>query len=504
MMLARPSNGVEQLLGAAALERFGARVALASGAERVKYADLAQRVRKASGALASLGVRAGDRVLFLMRDTPEFAAAWLGAVRMGAVAVALNNKLSDADYRHILADSAARLAIVEDVFARARPDLNEELARQGRVAVAGAAQGGIPDWRACVAGAGDGVLFDATPESPAFYLYSSGTTGRPKGIVHTHRSFSVVGGALRLLGLGEGSRIFATSKFFFAYGLEHGLLGPLAQGATSILCPDWPDADAVIRTAVEERPDALFSVPTLFRRLLGEPRGRLGALKAVRHFVSAGERLSPSLVAQWQQAVGGELLNLYGMSETFCACIVTPPGSSDGRSTGMPLPGVDVRLEEGVLWVRHRALAAGYANLPERTREAFRDGWYCTGDLFELDPAGRLVHKGRADDLIKIAGQWVNPSEIEAAVTPLAEIAEAVCIAAPDGDGLERLALFIIARGDSAQAERAAGVACEQALPRHRRPKWIRAVPDLPRTATGKVQRFKLRELLAGDPPHKG
>jgi acyl-coenzyme A synthetase/AMP-(fatty) acid ligase len=192
------------------------------------------------------------------------------------------------------------------------------------------------------------------------------------------------------------------------------------------------------------------------------------------------------------------------MSETFCACIVTPPGGSDGHAAGAPLPGVDVRLDQGVLWIRHPSLAAGYVNLPDKTRDAFRDGWFCTGDLFSIDASGRLVHQGRSDDLVKIAGQWVHPAEIEAAVSRLAEIAEAVCIAAPDADGLERLALFVTPRGEASEAERAAAAACEQALPRHRRPKWIRAVPDLPRTATGKVQRFRLRELLAGEAAHKG
>lgn len=504
MMLARPDNGVEQLLGEAALARHGARTALVCGAERVAFAELAARVRRASGAFARLGVRPGERVLLLMRDTPAFAAAWLGAVRYGAVAVALSNKLSESDYRHILSDSAAKLAVVEDVFALARPDLTAELAAQGRVVVAGTAHASLPSWNAALAAADDGAAFDAQPDTPAFYLYSSGTTGKPKGIIHAHRSFFVVGGAFRLLGLGLGARIFATSKFFFAYGLEHGLLAPLAFGATSILCPDWPDARAVLELAAQERPDALFSVPTLYRRLLAEPAARLEALQSVRRFVSAGERPSPQLVEQWKRATGGELLNLYGMSETFCACIVTPPGTSDGRATGMPLAGVDVELRDGVLWVRHPSLAAGYVNLPERTRESFRDGWFCTRDLFAREPGGSLVAQGRSDDLVKIAGQWVQPAEIEETVAPLPQVLEAVCITAPDAEGLERLALFLTVRGDAEAALRAAAQACDSALARHRRPKWIRVLPELPRTATGKVQRFKLRELLAGEEPGKG
>jgi benzoate-CoA ligase len=158
-----------------------------------------------------------------------------------------------------------------------------------------------------------------------------------------------------------------------------------------------------------------------------------------------------------------------------------------------------VRLDDGVLWVRHPSLAAGYVNLPERTHECFRDGWYCTRDLFEALDDGSLVHLGRSDDLLKIAGQWVQPAEIEEAVARLPEVAEAICVTAPDAEGLERLALFIVPRGDGGAAARAAEAACEAALARHRRPKWIRVVAELPRTATGKVQRFRLRELL-GEP----
>jgi benzoate-CoA ligase len=228
----------------------------------------------------------------------------------------------------------------------------------------------------------------------------------------------------------------------------------------------------------------------------------------VRRFVAGGERLSAQLQAQWKKAVGAEILNLYGMSETFCACIVTSPGTSDGLRTGTPLPGVDLRLltaqgaepgadEPGVLWVRHPAQAAGYANLPEQTREQFRDGWFCSRDLFVRDAEGHYIHQGRADELIKVAGQWVQPAELEEAAARAAGVAEAACVPVLDADGLERLALFVTSRGGDAEAaQQAAAEACEQALPRHKRPKWIRSVAELPRTATGKVQRYKLREIL--------
>ncbi|MFL6567162.1 MAG: AMP-binding protein [Burkholderiales bacterium] len=487
-------NGAELLLGREALARHGHRTALICGEESVNFSDLAARVARAAGAFAALGVRPGDRVLFLMRDTPDFAAAWLGAIRAGAVAVALNDKLSDTEFEHAAADCRPSLALCEQEFvhrslAGVKPMLASAFAHQA-------------------ASTPDSAAFDLAAEAPAFMLYSSGTTGRPKGIVHAHRGFTSLGLALRCIGVGAGERVFSTSKFFFAYGLEHGLLAALAHGATAVVHPGWPDADAVIELVARHRPAALFSVPTLYRRLLAQPPGRLAPFTAVRRFVAAGERLSRQLVEQWHRTVGGELLNLYGMSETFCACMMTPPGASDGMRTGVPLDGVQVELrdrsghapaagEPGVLWIRHPAQATGYANLPRETEAQFRDGWFCSRDLFVRDAHGYYVHQGRSDELLKIAGQWVQPGELEAVAAQQAAVAEAACVAVADADGLERIALFVTASHDPAAAQRAAQEACERLLPRHKRPKWVRAVDELPRTATGKVQRFKLREILA-------
>jgi benzoate-CoA ligase len=500
-------NGAERLLGERALSRHAGRIALVSAETAVTYAELAARVRAASAALRRLGVAPAERVALLMRDTPQFAAAWLGAVRAGAVPVALNSRLSEVDYRHVLADSAPRLAIVEDVFATARSDLAAELAGEQRIAIAGQCPPGLPSWDAqCASAPADEPAFRADDESPAFALYSSGTTGRPKGIVHAHRVFRHVGAAFRTLAIGEGERVFGTSKFFFAYGLEHGLLAPLAAGATALLYPDWPDADAVIAMVSRYRPAALFSVPTTYRRLLAEPAGRLAPFAGVRRFVAAGERLTPQLVEQWRRATGGELLNLYGMSETFCACMMTAPGDSDGARTGKPFPGVELRLvapsqEErvdgaGVLWVRHPAQARAYLNRPEQTAEQFQGEWFCSRDLFRRDAAGFYIHQGRSDELLKVAGQWVQPAELEEVAVGEASVGEAACVPVEDADGMLRLALFVTARREAPVAERDAAAACERTLPRHKRPKWVRAVAELPRTATGKVQRYKLREIL--------
>jgi benzoate-CoA ligase len=301
--------------------------------------------------------------------------------------------------------------------------------------------------------------------------------------------------------------VFVTSKLFFAYALENGLLGPLALGATAILHPDWADVEQIQAIVARHRPSAIFSVPTFYRRLLALPPERLAPFREVRHFVSAGERLPEQVFEGWRAATGREILSVYGMSETFCVIMATPPGRAGALRTGKPLSGVEVRLRgdegevatgvPGVLWVRHPALSAGYANRPEETRAQFRDGWFCTRDIFVRDAQGYYSHQGRSDELVKIAGQWVQPGELEEAVLGLEAVAEAACVAVADHDGFERLALFVAARGTDAKAAvAAAAAACEEKLPRHKRPKWILPISELPRTATGKVQRFKLRELL--------
>lgn len=496
-------NAAEHLLGEAALARHGARIALVCGEQQLSYARLAAATGRAANALRARGVQPGDRVLLLLRDTPEFAAAWLGAVRAGAVAIGLNSKLTQDEYRYVVADSGARLLIAEDALLPALGPQAAELAGGRRLATGTA-------WSEAQSRASpQASAHPARPEDPAFWLYSSGTTGKPKGILHAHKDVLSAGQVQReVLGLVAGDKVFNTSKLFFAYALENGLLGPLALGATSILDPDWADVDQMQSLVGRHRPTAVFSVPTFYRRLLAMPAEHLAPFRDVRHYVSAGERLPAPVLHAWRKATGREILSAYGMSETFCVAMATPPGGAGAQRSGKPLNGVDVRLlaedgreagigEPGVLWIRHPALSSGYANRPEATREQFRDGWFCTKDVFERDAQGYFSHQGRSDELVKVAGQWVQPGDLEEAVSGLPGIAEAACVPVADADGFERLALFVAPRGtDGAAAVAAAATACEAKLPRHKRPKWILPVAELPRTATGKVQRFKLRELL--------
>jgi len=501
-------NGAEFLLGAPALARHGDRVAFICEAGTLTYRELAARAARVAAAYATAGVNPGDRVLLLMRDTPDYAAAWLGAVHLGAVAIGLNTKLSEAEYRYILADSAARLAVIEEPFVRERPDLAAELAGEGRLMVAGET---TPSWRQTLRTGPAAPVRAVGADQPAFWLYSSGTTGKPKGIVHAHRSIYPAGQVMReVFALGAGDRVMTTSKLFFAYALEMGFLGALAIGATSILNPDWAEAAPVAALAARHRPSAFFSVPSFYRRLLSLPQEQLAPFSHIAHFVSAGERMPAPVLEQWRRVTAREVLGVYGMSETFCVCLATPPGQHSALRTGKPLHGVQTRLltpqggeaaaaEPGVLWVRHPALALGYANLPQKTAAQFQDGWFCTNDLFLRDAEGCFTHQGRSDELVKIAGQYVQPAELEEAVAAESAIGEAACAPVTDSDGFERLALFVTARGEASAAVAAAERACAERLPRHKRPKWIRVVDELPRTGTGKVQRFRLRESLESE-----
>lgn len=467
----------------------------------VTCGELDEAVSRAANALGALGLGRGERVCLLMDDSPRFCAAFLGAIKAGAVAIALNTRLPPAELAYILGDCEARLAIADPEYLAAAAAARRNTAT--RLVPARGAGGTL---EAAMARAQPGHATAATrAEDPAFWLYSSGTTGRPKAIVHSQASCAHAGKLLReVVGAGEDTVVLATSKLFFAYALDNGFTGPLACGGTIVVDESWPTPEAIAANVACHRPDVFFTVPTVMRRLLALPRETLAAFAPVRFVVTAGERLPEAIGAKWREAIGTTVLEAYGMSETFCNAFANFPGRHRAGTCGVPLAGVQAKLVDetgrevgddapGVLWVRHPSLALGYKS-SAATARSFRDGWFCTGDLFTRDADGFWSHQGRADELYKIAGQWVKPAELEEAVLADARIREAACVVVRDADGFDRLALFVV--GDGA-ADAAAARLGE--LPRHARPKWVRAVPELPRTATGKVQRFRLREQLVAE-----
>ena len=482
--------------------------ALLTAGGAISFGTLAREASRAGNALQALGVARRDRVLLLMRDTPGFVAAYLGALKIGAVAVALNTRATAAALAFYIADSGARLLVADAAFLPLLGTSAGEIA----VAVAGGATEGLASWEAACAAAPDTLAPAPTrADEPAFWIYSSGTTGDPKAIVHAHKDVLPAGRVLtEVLGLGRGARVLSTSKLFFAYALDNAFLGPLRVGASIILHPDWPDPAATLALIERHRPDAVFSVPSFYRRLLAEPPERLRVLGGVAHYLSGGEAVPEALDDRWRAAVGRPILDVYGTSETFCVAIATRPGEARLGSVGRPMPGVRTRLLDetgaevepgapGVLWIDHPALASGYWHRPDLTAQSFREGWFNTRDRFRVDGDGLWRHLGRADDMLKIAGQWVSPGAIEAVLAQVPGVAEVACVPVPDADGFPRLAAFVVPASAASALEGAVTDACAHELPRHQRPRWLRIVAELPRTATGKVQRFKLREGLMAE-----
>jgi benzoate-CoA ligase len=497
-------NAADVILAKARDPRFRDRPAILHDGGTVTYGELDAMASRAANAFANYGLARGDRVCFLMKDTPLFCAAYLGAMRAGLVAVALNTRLAPPEHAFVVADSAARLLVADADF------MDSARAAHGSARLVPARGAGESFERAVDAASPAFASAATDANDEAFWLYSSGTTGNPKGILHSHANAAHAGKLLReVVRADDRTVVLGTSKLFFAFGLDNAFLGVLSCGATTILNEGWPDPDAIVEQVLRYRPNLFVAVPAFFRRLLALPPERLAAMKTVPLSLTAGERLPEAVEALWRATVGTEILVVHGMSETFCNTFANFPGRSRPGTCGHRLDGVEAKLvdsdgrpaaagEPGVLWVRHPSLALRYRS-DEATARLFRDGWFCTGDLFTVDADGYWSYQGRADELIKVAGQWVKPMALEEAVLGDGRIREAAGVVVPDADGFDRLALFVV--GNDLVPGEAARIAASRLapLPKYSRPKWIREVAELPRTATGKVQRFRLRELLAAE-----
>ncbi len=481
-------------------EGLGARAALVTAGGTCTYGELAALTARAGRALRALGVEPEQRVALLLPDGPAFAAVFFGALKLGAVAVPLNTRLGAADLRAILNDCRAK-ALVAD------PALLSPV----KPALEGLAIGAVVSFDELVRGAADGALaaLPVGPDAMAFWLYTSGTTGFPKAAVHCHRTLTACRHyALDVLGAGEQDRVFATSKLFFAYALGNALLIPLFCRASAYLHPAWPDPAAVEGVLRDYRPTLFFSVPTFYARLL---RAELppDAFASVRHCVSAGERLPEELYDGWRKRFGVEILDGIGATETVFMVLSNRPGTSRAGSSGIPVPGTEARLldaqgaavpdgGQGVLWVKTPSLAAGYWKRLDHSRRSFVGEWFRTGDMYRRDADGFYYHGGREDDLFKVAGQWVAPADVEAVLLRHPGVLEAGVVGAEEAGGLIKPFVFVVPRDPGAAGlEEELRRLLDGALPPHARPRDIRIVSELPRTATGKLQRFRLREQVA-------
>ena len=519
-------NACEYLLDRRLAAGDGDRLALTGPAGELTYGQLHERVLRAAAALRGLGLQPEQRVLMFMADSPEFVTVYLAAMRIGAIPVPVSTMTRADGLAELLRDSRARLLAVTGEFAgvaRAAAGLAPELAGvlapaggeadgAGPAGAAGPAggPGGVPwhDLDALLAAAApDAAVYPTTADSPAFWLYTSGTTGTPKGAMHRHGAIPVVCetyGA-QVLGITPGDRCLSAAKAFFAYGLGNSVLFPLSAGAAAVLEPAPSRPDLIAERARGYGATLFFAGPTFFANML---RGDLpaDALTGVRLAASAGEALPASLYQRWTTRFGVDIIDGIGMTEMLHIFLSNRPGQVRPGTTGVAVPGYDLKIVDeaglvvpegtpGTLLVRGASTATGYWSRYDASRQVFGGEWLRTGDTYVQDADGYYACLGRTSDMLKASGIWVSPAEVEARLLAHPAVAQAIVVAAPDAEGLEKPVAYVILEPGRPVTDAELIEFCRAGLPSFKRPRKIVFVGAYPTTATGKIRRIELRQM---------
>jgi benzoate-CoA ligase family protein len=495
----------------------GNRVAIYAGAEQLTYRALLAQVNRAGNALRALGVRAEDRVFLLMLDSPDLASLFWGAIRIGAVAVPTNTALTPHDYAYMLRDSRAGVLVVsEELLPVVEPVLRDLPALRHVIVAGGSASGGGRHALRDLLAAADPAL-DPAPthrDEPAFWLWSSGSTGPPKGTIHLHHDMVCTADlyARTVLEIRENDICFSIAKLYFAYGLGNALYFPFRVGAAAVLYPGRFEPRLYFDLIRRYRPTLFFGVPTAYAAMLAQDGP--ADLGGVRLCVSAGEPLPAAIFTRWKERFGVEILDGIGSTEALHIYLSNRPGRVRPGTTGEAVPGYAVRIvdeegrdmprgEIGDLLVAGDSIASGYWNQHERTKQAFRGEWFVSGDKYYQDPDGFYWYCGRSDDMLKAGGQWVSPVEVEATLIQHPAVLECGVVGNADRDGLVKPYAFVVLKPgqtpSDALAQELQGFVRDKIAP-YKYPRWIEFVAELPKTATGKIQRFRLRERLAAEP----
>jgi benzoate-CoA ligase family protein len=485
------------------------------------YGQLAERIARFGAVLAKLGVAPEERILICLTDTIDWPTAFLGAIKTGVVAVPVNTLLNENDYRFMLADSRARLLVVsEELYPRfagligSCPDLKH-------VIVSGAdhhGHAGFEDLLKAAPSTDDTA--PTTRDDICFWLYTSGSTGRPKGAVHVHASLRLTADLYGegVLGLTEHDLVYSVAKLFFAYGLGNAMTFPMAVGATTVLMPARPTPDTVAELLRKHPVTVFFGVPTFFAAFLASAAAPARAELRLRNCVSAGEALPVDVGRRWRERYGVDILDGLGSTEMLHIFLSNRTGDVRYGTTGKPVPGYDIRLvgddgnvvasgELGELQVRGPTSAVMYWNNREQSRGTFLGEWTRSGDKYIEDQDGYFVYCGRRDDMLKVGGIYVAPFEVEGALLTHPDVLEAAVVAWPDEDRLIKPKAFVVLRSSATASQATAAVLqdhCRQQLAPYKYPRWIEFRSDLPKTATGKIQRFKLRTEAPGILPLAG
>jgi benzoate-CoA ligase family protein len=482
------------------------------------YRDLVARVDSFGRALRALDIRREERILIGLLDSIDWPTAFLGAIKAGVIPVPVNTLLTEDDYRFMLEDSRARLLVVSEELYPKFAKAISACANLAHVVVSGANGHGHRRFEELLAAGGPAVATAPTVRDDiCFWLYTSGSTGKPKAAVHTHADLALTDAlyAKPFLGIGETDVCYSVAKLFFAYGLGNALTFPMAAGATTILLPDRPTPELVAAILKKHQVTVFYAVPTFYAAFLASPQAPERGETRLRRCVSAGEALPADVGRRWSERYGADILDGIGSTEMLHIYVSNRAGEVKYGTTGKPVPGYDVRLvdddgrvvekrgEMGELQVRGPTSAMMYWNNREQSRATFLGEWTRSGDKYLEDDEGYYVYCGRRDDMLKVGGIYVSPFEVEAALQSHPEVLEAAVVGWPDEDTLIKPKAFVVLKSpdkaDDALAQ-ALKDHCRQKLAVFKYPRWLEFRRELPKTATGKIQRFKLR-AEAGGPP---
>src|SRR5687768_18518165 len=499
MELPRDYNAALDLVGRNLAAGRAGKLAYIDDGGACTYGELAERVDRAANALRGLGIEREQRIAIAMLDSADWVALFLGAIKAGIVPVAMNTLLTSADYAYQLADSRARALFVSEPLLKnfeglKCPDLKHV----------------IPHAKfkdLLTSSSPKAEAASTTPDDMCFWLYSSGSTGAPKGTVHLHSHLIATADlyAKPVLGIRESDVVFSAAKLFFAYGLGNSLTFPLAVGATTVLMAERPTPDSVFKRLVEKKPTIFYGVPTLYAALLASSSFPRRDQLALRVCTSAGEALPPEILKRWTERTGSELLDGIGSTEMLHIFLSNRPGDVRPGSTGKPVPGYQLRLvddqgnvitkpgELGELQISGPTSAIMYWNQREKTKNTFQGPWTRSGDKYTVDEQGYYIYGGRSDDMLKVGGIWVSPAEVEAALVSHEAVLEAAVVGHEDADKLVKPKAYVVLKQGKAASDDELKAHVKSRLAPYKYPRWIEFLGELPKTATGKIQRFRLR-----------